>query len=117
MNWKMRTAATFQTSSSGNQLGVGSFIGDEVWDQQRFSICVGPVGLERFKEFLPESPEKIRWLDSFFSRAIHGFRRSSFSARKRRPYFRLDDEGFRSQNRGSGVPSNPIPFVLAGWAG
>lgn len=37
-----------------NQVGAGAFIGHKVWDQQaRFRIRVGPVGLERFKEFLP----------------------------------------------------------------
>jgi type VI secretion system protein ImpH len=37
-----------------NQLGVGAFLGDKVWNQQdRFRICIGPVKLSRFQEFLP----------------------------------------------------------------
>jgi len=37
-----------------NQLGVGAFLGDKVWNQQdRFRIRVGPVNLTQFREFLP----------------------------------------------------------------
>lgn len=40
--------------SESNQLGVGAFLGSKVWDQQaRFRIRVGPVPMERFKQFLP----------------------------------------------------------------
>jgi type VI secretion system protein ImpH len=42
------------SDSERNQLGVGAFIGTEVWNQQAcFRIRVGPVGLERFRDFLP----------------------------------------------------------------
>jgi type VI secretion system protein ImpH len=38
-----------------NQLGVGAFLGDKVWNQQdRFRIRVGPVKRSRFHEFLPD---------------------------------------------------------------
>jgi type VI secretion system protein ImpH len=38
-----------------NQLGVGAFIGDKVWDQQsRFRIRLGPIDFQRFQDFLPE---------------------------------------------------------------
>jgi type VI secretion system protein ImpH len=41
-----------------NQLGVGAFLGDKVWNQQdRFRICVGPLKLSRFHEFLPNGEE------------------------------------------------------------
>jgi len=37
-----------------NQLGVGAFLGDKVWNQQdRFRIRIGPVSRSRFLEFLP----------------------------------------------------------------
>lgn len=40
-----------------NQLGVGAFIGDKVWDQQaRFRIRLGPLTFHRFQDFLPEHP-------------------------------------------------------------
>ena len=38
-----------------NQLGVGAFLGDKVWNQQdRFRIRIGPVSRSRFREFLPD---------------------------------------------------------------
>jgi type VI secretion system protein ImpH len=38
-----------------NQLGVGAFLGDKVWNQQdRFRIRVGPLKRSRFQEFLPD---------------------------------------------------------------
>src|SRR5260370_26172510 len=38
-----------------NQLGEGAFLGEQVWNQQgRFRIRVGPVGLNRFLDFLPD---------------------------------------------------------------
>ncbi len=38
-----------------NQLGVGAFLGDKVWNQQdRFRVRIGPVGRSRFLEFLPD---------------------------------------------------------------
>jgi len=102
-----------------NQLGVGSFIGDEVWDQQaRFRIRVGPVGLERFKEFLPDS----RAMKTFvgFTRFLVGqsmvFDVQVSLRAKEVPYFRLDDEGFRSENRGSGTPVES-DSVRLGWMG
>jgi len=37
------------------QLGVGAVLGDEVWDQKsRARICIGPVPLERYLDFLPD---------------------------------------------------------------
>ena len=40
-----------------NQLGEAAFLGDEVWNQQSlFRIRLGPLGLERFLEFLPNGP-------------------------------------------------------------
>jgi len=38
-----------------NQLGVGAFIGTEVWNQQaRFRIRVGPINIDQFRDFLPD---------------------------------------------------------------
>ena len=38
-----------------NQLGEGSYLGDQIWNQQaRFRICVGPLSFERFRDFLPD---------------------------------------------------------------
>ena len=38
-----------------NQLGIGAFLGDKVWNQQdRFRIRVGPVNRARFQQFMPD---------------------------------------------------------------
>jgi type VI secretion system protein ImpH len=83
--------------SERNQLGVGSFIGDEVWDQQaRFRIRVGPVGLDRFKEFLPDSDAMATFVG--LTRYLVGqamvFDVQMFLRATEVPYCRLDDEGF-----------------------
>jgi type VI secretion system protein ImpH len=40
-----------------NQLGEGAFIGDQVWNQQAcFRICIGPLSLQEFRDFLPDRP-------------------------------------------------------------
>ncbi len=47
-----------------NQLGVGAFLGDKVWDQQsKFTLRVGPIGWQRFQEFLPGRPTTSKLLD------------------------------------------------------
>lgn len=44
-----------RSETESNQLGVGAFLGDKVWNQQdRFRIRVGPVKRKRFLEFLPD---------------------------------------------------------------
>jgi type VI secretion system protein ImpH len=103
-----------------NQLGVGSFIGDEVWDQQaRFRIRVGPVALGRFKEFLPDSRamEKFVGLTRFLVGQSMVFDVQMFLHAEEVPYFRLDDEGFRAENRGSGsrVESDSVRLGWMGW--
>lgn len=102
-----------------NQLGVGSFIGDEVWDQQaRFRLRVGPVDLERFKEFLPDTRpmEKFVGLTRFLVGQSMVFDVQVFLHAEEVPYFRLDDEGYRSENRGSGSPIES-DSVRLGWMG
>jgi type VI secretion system protein ImpH len=43
------------TAQPTEQLGVGSVLGDEIWDQQsRARICIGPLSQERYTEFLPD---------------------------------------------------------------
>jgi type VI secretion system protein ImpH len=106
--------------SERNQLGVGSFIGDEVWDQQaRFRIRVGPVGLKRFKEFLPDSDAMAKFVG--FTRFLVGqamvFDVQVFLRADEMPYFRLDDEGFRSEEQGGLNPPLESDSVRLGWMG
>jgi type VI secretion system protein ImpH len=43
-----------ETGDVSEQLGFGTVIGDEIWDQQsRARICLGPLTRSRYKEFLP----------------------------------------------------------------
>ena len=79
-----------------NQLGVGAFIGDQVWDQQaRFRIRVGPVTLERFVQFLPDRRTMARFVE--FTRYLMGpvmaFDVQVFLQAPDVPYCRLIDEG------------------------
>lgn len=79
-----------------NQLGEGSFLGDEVWNQQgRFRVRVGPLGLERFLEFLPDGRAMARLVE--LTRYLVGqataFDVQVFLRAAEVPYCRLDDEG------------------------
>lgn len=43
-----------ETGSYSEQLGVGTIVGDEIWDQQsRIRIDLGPLTLEQYLDFLP----------------------------------------------------------------
>jgi len=56
--------------SEGEQLGIGVVVGDEVWDQQsRARIKLGPMGLDRYRDFLPEGSAygPLRAFTQFFS--------------------------------------------------
>ncbi|MBV8572702.1 MAG: type VI secretion system baseplate subunit TssG, partial [Acidobacteriaceae bacterium] len=52
------------------QLGIGVVAGDEIWDRQfRARLRIGPLGLERYQEFLPHGPahQPLRALLRFYS--------------------------------------------------
>jgi type VI secretion system protein ImpH len=52
------------------RLGFGAIVGDEIWDQQsRVRICLGPLTLQQYVDFLPggEAHRRIRALTSFFA--------------------------------------------------
>jgi type VI secretion system protein ImpH len=86
-----------------NQLGEGAFIGDEVWDQQsRFRIRLGPVGLKRFVEFLPNSraTAKLVELTKYIVGLAIVFDVQVFLRASEVPYCRLDDEGFDAPRLG-----------------
>jgi len=105
--------------SERNQLGVGSFIGDEVWDQQaRFRIRVGALDLRRFKEYLPDScaMEKLVALTRYLVGQAMVFDVQVFLHADEVPYFRLDDEGFRSEEHGL-LPPVKSDSVRLGWMG
>jgi type VI secretion system protein ImpH len=79
-----------------SQLGVGTFIGAEVWDQQaRFRVRVGPLSLKGFTEFLPEGPVMAKLVE--LTRYIAGnamvFDVQVFLKADHVPLCQLSDEG------------------------
>lgn len=52
------------------QLGVGAVVGNEVWDQQsRIRLKLGPLGIDRFREFLPggDADRQLRAITRFYA--------------------------------------------------
>jgi type VI secretion system protein ImpH len=79
-----------------NQLGEGAFLGEEAWNQQaKFRIRVGPLGLERFLEFLPDgrAMAKLVQLTRYLVGQAMAFDVQVFLRAGEVPYCRLDDEG------------------------
>lgn len=79
-----------------NQLGESAFLGEQVWNQQgRFRIRVGPLGLDRFLDFLPDGRAMARLVQ--FTRYLVGqamaFDVQVFLRASEVPYCRLTDEG------------------------
>ena len=63
-------------TSESEELGFGTVIGDEVWNQQsKVRITMGPLKLERYKDFLPDGRcwAELRDWASFFSSAEWDF--------------------------------------------
>lgn len=59
-----------EKESPSSQIGSGAVVGDAVWDRQgRVRIRVGPLGLERYNDFLPEGSAfaALRAIARFFS--------------------------------------------------
>jgi type VI secretion system protein ImpH len=86
-----------------SQLGVAAFIGDEVWDQQaRFRIRVGPVGLERFHDFLPESRvlAELVELTKYLVGPALALEVQVFLRADKVPYCRLDDGSIEAPRLG-----------------
>jgi type VI secretion system protein ImpH len=86
-----------------NQLGEGSFLGEEVWNQQgRFRVRVGPLGLEDFLEFLPDGPvmaKLVEWTRYLVGQAM-AFEVQLFLRAGEVPYCRLTDEDADSPRLG-----------------
>jgi type VI secretion system protein ImpH len=79
-----------------NQLEVGAFLGDAVWNQQgRFRIRVGALDFDRFRDFLPDGRAMAKLVE--FTRYLVGqamaFDVQVFLLAGEVPDCRLDDEG------------------------
>jgi len=79
-----------------NQLGEAAFLGDAVWNQQSlFRIRLGPLGLERFLDFLPNgsSMAKLVELTTWLVGQALAFDVQVLLRAEEVPYARLADEG------------------------
>jgi type VI secretion system protein ImpH len=79
-----------------NQLGVGTFLGDRVWDQQsRFRLRIGPLNFARFREFLPDGHAlaKLMGLTRLLVGQTLAFDVQVFLCAADVPYCRLTDQG------------------------
>lgn len=79
-----------------NQLGVGAFIGAEVWNQQaRFRIRIGPLSFDRFRDFLPDrsTMSELMELTRFIVGDSMAFDVQLFLRGPDVPRCRLSDEG------------------------
>jgi type VI secretion system protein ImpH len=59
-----------ETGADSERLGLGTVVGDEIWDQQSaVRIRLGPLTLEQYLEFLPDGPahQPLRALVRFFA--------------------------------------------------
>ena len=79
-----------------NQLEVGAFLGDAVWNQQaRFRIRLGPLSFDRFREFLPDgrAMAKLVELTRYLVGPAMAFDVQVFLRAREVPDCRLSDEG------------------------
>jgi len=63
-------------TGESERLGFGAVVGDEIWNQQsRVQIILGPLSLERYKDFLPGGScwEPLRAWTRFFSNGEFDF--------------------------------------------
>jgi type VI secretion system protein ImpH len=89
--------------SQRNQLGEAAFLGDEVWNQQSlFRVRLGPLGLDRFLEFLPNgrAMAKLVELTTYLAGLAMAFDIQVVLRAEDVPYARLADEGIDAPRLG-----------------
>ncbi|HLK67664.1 MAG TPA: type VI secretion system baseplate subunit TssG [Bryobacteraceae bacterium] len=77
------------------RLGYGAVVGDEIWDQQsRIRIQLGPLGLDRYMEFLPggDAYRHIRALARFYAGKEYDVEIQLILKRREVPVCELKDE-------------------------
>jgi type VI secretion system protein ImpH len=82
--------------SESEQLGLGAVVGDEMWDQQsRVRIKLGPMPLERYREFLPDGAAygPLQALTKFFANDQFDFEAQLILEREEVPQFGVGVEG------------------------
>ena len=95
--YRLEDDSQFRSMEDGQfrgQLGVGSIIGDEIWDQQsRARIALGPLTRSRYEEFLPDGNGYValRALLQFLFGPEIGFDLQLVLKREDVPAAKLDD--------------------------
>jgi len=96
--------------SFSESLGIGTVVGDEVWDQQgAMTVRLGPLSINQYRDFLPGSKgcrELEAWL-RFYSRQEFDFTIQLLLARKEVPETVLDTGS--GENAGAG-PGNRLGY-------
>jgi len=94
--------------SASFQIGQGAVVGDAVWDRQaRVRIRLGPLGIERYCDFLPEGSayKALRAITRFFSNQCLDFELQLVLDRNEVPTVELDFDS-----------SNPARLGWVSWA-
>ena len=99
--------------TDSGELGFGVVVGDEIWNQQsRVRIVLGPLGLDRYADFLPDgkSFEPLRSWVRFFSNDEWDFEVKLVLEREQVPACTLGAEGISGPQLGwvSWVKSAPF---------
>jgi type VI secretion system protein ImpH len=79
--------------SMSSQVGSGAVVGDAVWDRQgRIRIRIGPIGMERYNEFLPggSAHAALRAITKFYSNDCLDFEAQLVLDRNEVPAVELD---------------------------
>jgi len=93
---------------SPRQLGLGAVAGDQIWDHSsKALIRIGPLSLERYREFLPGTPthNALRGLVRFYAGGQIDFDVQLVLARDQVPEYELGADG-----------AGELPLGLCSWA-
>jgi type VI secretion system protein ImpH len=109
--------------SMSMQIGGGAVVGDAVWDRQgRVRIRIGPIGMERYDDFLPggRAHGALRAITRFFSNGCIDFEAQLVLDRKQVPAVELDLDakhparlGWVSWAKTAPMSADPDDTVLA----
>ncbi len=112
-----------EKDSISTQVGLGAVVGDAVWDRQsRVRIRIGPVGMERYNDFLPGSSAHaaLRAITKFFSNGCMDFEAQLVLDRNEVPPVELDMDakhparlGWVSWAKTAAMSADPDDTILA----
>jgi type VI secretion system protein ImpH len=100
--------AMTEEESPSRQVGEGAVVGDAVWDRQgRVRIRIGPLGMERYNDFLPQGTAyaALQSITRFFSNQCLDFEVQLVLDRSHVPAIQLDSDA-----------SHPARLGWVSWA-